>query len=254
VAVVTAFGVVMIAAHNLFDPANASSFGAFAPIWSVLHVPSVILSTPSHIVFVSYPLVPWIGVTAAGYGLGQVFEWPVDRRRAFLLRMGIGLIMAFVALRLVNQYGDPFRWTSQPSPMRTVLSFLNTNKYAPSLLYLLMTLGPASLFLWMVDGVTPRLLRPALVFGRVPLFYFILHMPVIHLLAVAVCFARYGDAHWMFESARLDQFPVTRPPGWGYALPVVYLVWACVVIGLYPLCVRWARLKERRHDAWLSYL
>jgi uncharacterized membrane protein len=254
VAAVTAFGVVMIASHNLFDPVNASSFGAFAPVWSILHAPNLILSTPNHVAFAAYPLIPWIGVAAAGYGLGQVFEWPADRRRDFLLRMGIGLTIAFVVLRALNVYGDPLRWTSQASAVRTVLSFLNANKYPPSLLYLLMTLGPASLFLWMAEGATPRMLRPALVLGKVPLFYFMLHLPVIHLLAVAVCYARYGDAHWMFESARLDQYPVTRPPGWGYSLPVVYLVWACVVIGLYPLCAWFARLKQRRHDAWLSYL
>jgi len=251
---VTAFGVVLIASHNLLDPVNAASLGAFAPVWSILHAPNVIVTTPGHVVFAAYPLIPWIGVTAAGYGFGRVFGWPADRRRDFLLRCGLGLIVAFVVLRVMNVYGDPLRWTSQQPAVRTVLSFLNTNKYPPSLLYLLMTLGPALLFLWTVDGANPRMFRPVLVFGKVPLFYFLLHLPVIHVLAVAVCYARYGDAHWMFESAGLDQFPVTRPPEWGYSLPVVYMIWAFVVIGLYPLCLWFARLKQRRHDAWLGYL
>lgn len=251
---VAAFGVVLAGSHNLFDSVKASTFGGLAPIWSILHAPNVVLADRTHVVFAAYPLVPWIGVTAAGYGLGQVFGWPAERRRSFLLRLGVGLTLAFAALRFGNLYGDPVRWTSQATAARTVLSFLNTNKYPPSLLYLLMTLGPAVLMLRMVDGRTPRLLEPALAFGRAPLFYFILHLPLIHLLAVAVCYGRYHDTHWMFESTRLDQYPVTRPPGWGYSLPVVYLVWTGVVVALYPLCRWFGSLKQRRTEAWLSYL
>jgi hypothetical protein len=116
-----------------------------------------------------------------------------------------------------------------------------------------MTLGPALLFLWAVDAGMPHWLRPALVFGRVPMFYYLLHIPLIHLLALAVCYARYGQTHWMFESPAFPDFPITPPPGWGYSLPIVYLVWAIVVITLYPLCHWFAALKQRRSDAWLSY-
>jgi uncharacterized membrane protein len=173
---------------------------------------------------------------------------------AQILRAGLGLTAAFVILRGVNTYGDPFRWTTQKSAAFTVLSFLNTNKYPPSLSFLLMTLGPALLFLWAVDGRTPLFLRPALVFGKVPMFYYLLHLPLIHLLAVVVCYARYGQMHWMFESPSIDKFPITPPPGWGFSLPIVYLIWASVVIALYPLCRRFAALKQRRSDTWLSYL
>jgi len=203
---------------------------------------------PPHMVFVGYPLIPWVGVTAAGYGLGQIYGWPSERRRAFLLRLGIGLTAAFCILRALDRYGDPERWTTQKSAAFTALSFLNTTKYPPSLLYLLMTLGPALLFLWAVDSGTPRWLRPALIVGKVPMFYYLLHIPLIHLLAVAVCYARYGQVHWMFESPLVRQ-----PPGWGYSLPVIYLVWACVVLTLYPLCRWFAGLKQRRGDLWLSY-
>jgi hypothetical protein len=113
-------------------------------------------------------------------------------------------------------YGDPVRWTTQKSAAFTVLSFLNTNKYPPSLLFLLMTLRPAMLFLWAVDARTPQWLRPALVFGKVPMFYYLLHIPLIHLLAVIVCYARYGQVHWMFESLTVGQFPITPPPAWGF--------------------------------------
>jgi len=251
---IAAFGIALIASHNLFDSVTASSLGALAPVWNILHAPGVIVSTPRYVVFVAYPIVPWIGVTAAGYALGQVFSWAPERRQAFLLRLGVALTLAFVILRFANLYGDPIPWTSQQSGMRTVLSFLNTTKYPPSLLYLLMTLGPAVLILWMVDNGTPRLLRPTLVFGRVPLFYFLLHLPLIHLFALIVCYFRYGDVHWMFESARLEQFPMVRPPGWGYSLPVVYVAWISVVLALYPLCQWFGGLKRRRSDAWLSYL
>jgi uncharacterized membrane protein len=248
-AVVTVIGVVMIAGHNLLDgrtPANA--------LWAILHGPGFVLNTPGRVVFASYALIPWIGVTAVGFGLGQVFGWDRERRRAFLLKLGLGMILAFLAIRGLNIYGDPSRWSAQPTTLFTVLSFLNTTKYPPSLLFLLMTLGPAMLFLRAVDGGTPKLLRPALVFGRVPLFYFVLHFTLIHLLAVITCLVRYGSAHWMFESPDLANYPFTQPPGWGYSLPVVYLVWAVVVVAMYLPCRWFAALKQRRSDAWLSYL
>jgi len=247
--VVTAFGVVMIATHNLFDSINSSN-----PFWSILHSPNIIFSNPGHTVFIAYPLIPWVGVTAAGYGLGQIYAWTPARRQAFLLCLGIGLTAAFVVLRAINVYGDPSRWSTQHSAPFTALSFLNTTKYPPSLLFLLMTLGPALLFLSAVDAHTPRLLRPAIIIGKVPMFYYLLHFAFIHLLAVIICYARYGHIHWMFESPDIANFPITPPPGWGLPLPFVYLIWAFVVIALYPLCRWYAALKQRNSNPWLSYL
>ncbi|MGQ0712699.1 MAG: DUF1624 domain-containing protein [Gemmatimonadaceae bacterium] len=251
---VVAFGVVLIALHNLLDPIRASSLGALAPLWSVLHAPGMLLPGPEHVVFVAYPLIPWIGVTAVGYGLGAVYGWDAQRRRLLLLRLGLGLAAGFVLLRALNVYGDPAAWSEQPSAFFTVLSFLNTTKYPPSLLFLLMTLGPALLLLRAVDPRTPAFLRPALIIGKVPLFYFLVHFFLIHLLAVVVCYVRYGDAHWMFESPNLGQFPITQPPGWPSGLPVVYAIWLGVVVAMYPLCRWYAGVKQRRTDAWLSYL
>ena len=247
--VVTAIGVVMIAGHNLLDGAKVSG-----PLWSILHSPGFVLNSPEHVVFVAYPLIPWIGVTAVGYGLGQIYGWDVDRRRTFLLRLGLVLGLAFVAIRGLNAYGDAARWMPQKTAVFTVFSFLNTTKYPPSLLFLLMTLGPAMLLLWAVDRATPRMLRPALTIGKVPFFYYMLHFLLIHLLAVVTCVVQYGSAHWMFESPDLAHYPFSPPPGWGFSLPVVYLVWAFVVIAMYPLCRWFAALKQRRSDAWLSYL
>jgi uncharacterized membrane protein len=246
---VAALGAVMIAGHNLLDGVTSTNL-----VWTLLHGRGFLLNTPDHVVFAVYPLVPWIGVTMVGYGLGQVYDWDAERRRTFLLRLGLALSVAFVALRAVNLYGDPSRWSAQSTTLFTVLSFLNTSKYPPSLLFLLMTLGPAMIFLRAVDRGTPRVLRPALVIGKVPLFYFMLHFALIHLLAVLVCYARYGTAHWMFESPDMANYPFTAPPGWGYPLPVVYLMWAIVVVTAYPLCRWFAAVKQRRSDPWLSYL
>jgi uncharacterized membrane protein len=247
--VATAFGFLLIAGHNLFDTVRSAN-----PLWSILHAPGFVLNTPEHVVFVAYPLIPWIGVTAVGYSLGQVYGWDADRRRTFLLRLGLALSLAFLVIRGLNVYGDPSHWMQQKTVAFTVLSFLNTTKYPPSLLFLLMTLGPALVFLGLVDRRTPWLLQPALLIGKVPLFYYLLHFALIHLLAVATCYLRYGSAHWMFESPDLAHYPFTAPPGWGYSLPVIYLVWAFVVIAMYPLCRWFAALKQRRSDAWLSYL
>jgi uncharacterized membrane protein len=246
--VVGAFGVVMIATHNLLDSVDSTN-----PLWSILHSPNVIVNHPGRVVRVIYVLIPWVGVTAAGYGLGRIYSWPSARRKSLLLPLGVGVTAAFLVLRGINAYGNPFPWSAQKSAAFTALSFLNTTKYPPSLLYLLMTLGPALLFLWAVDAETPRWLRPALTIGKVPMFYYLLHIPLIHLIAVAVCYARYGQVHWMFESPDLRDFPFTAPPGWGYSLPIVYLIWVAVVLALYPLCRWFAGLKQRRNDAWLSY-
>jgi uncharacterized membrane protein len=254
VGVVTAFGVVLIATHNLLDPISASALGSLGPLWSVLHAPGFVLPGPEHVVFVAYPLIPWIGVTAVGFGLGTIYDWEPERRQRFLVRLGLGLTIGWVVLRAMNIYGDPVPWTPQRSPLFSILSFLNANKYPPSLVFLLMTLGPAMLLLRWVDGRTPRWLRPANIIGKVPLFYYVVHFFLIHLLAVVVCFIRYGDAHWMFESPTLGQYPITQPEGWPSSLPVVYVIWLSVVAGMYPLCRWFAGVKQRRKEAWLSYL
>ena len=174
VSVVTAIGALLIAGHNLFDSVRWAN-----PLWTILHRQGAVLSG-DHVVFVAYPLIPWIGVTAVGYGLGHLYSWTTDERRALLLRLGLATSLAFVLIRGINAYGDPAPWMPQPTALFTALSFLNATKQPPSLLYLLMTLGPALLALWAVDGRTPRMLRPALTFGRVPLFYYLTHFAWLH--------------------------------------------------------------------------
>jgi uncharacterized membrane protein len=195
-----------------------------------------------------------VGVTALGYVLGQLYHWDAERRRKWLLGLGLGLTAGFVILRFINVYGDPVPWSLQESPVFTVLSFMNANKYPPSLLFLLMTLGPAMLLLRAFDGGMPSWLRPVLVYGKVPLFYFILHFLLIHLLAVAAAWIRFGDVSGLFQSPSLDRFPFTAPPGWPASLPVLYLIWAGVVLALYPVCRWYAGVKARQTDWWVSYL
>jgi uncharacterized membrane protein len=246
--------VLTIAGHNLLDPLPPKAFGPLAPLWSVLHSPGVVYSDGTHLVFAAYVLIPWVAVVAAGYALGQIFMWEPARRQNALLRLGSALTFGFLILRGVNIYGDARPWVHAPTGLFTVLSFLNASKYPPSLLFLMMTLGPALLFVRAVDGRTPAFLRPAVVFGRVPLFYFVVHAFAIHALAVGVCYWRFGAVHWMFESPGLAQYPVTQPPGWPSPLPIVYLIWVAVVLMLYPLCRWFARVKQQRNDWWLSYL
>ncbi|MEO6208748.1 MAG: heparan-alpha-glucosaminide N-acetyltransferase domain-containing protein [Gemmatimonadaceae bacterium] len=247
--VATVFGIVLIATHNLLDGVQTRN-----PLWVILHAPGFVIQMPTHVVFAAYPLIPWLGVTAVGFSLGQSYAWDADRRRSWMLRAGIALTAAFLVLRYINVYGDPARWTTQSSPLFTVLSFLNVVKYPPSLFFLLMTLGPALILLGLADRRTPRALEPALIIGKVPMFYYVLHFTLIHLLAVATCLVRYGSAHWMTESPDLGHYPFSAPPEWGYSLPVVYLVWALVVFVMYPLCRWFAAVKQRRSDWWLSYL
>ena len=246
---ILAFGLVMIAGHNLLDGIRSAH-----PLWTMLHAQGFVVNRPGFVVFVAYPLVPWIGVTAVGYALGQIYRWDAPRRKTLLMRCGLIAIGTFVALRLINGYGDPAPWTSQTSPAMTIVSFLNLTKNPPSLLYLLMTLGPALLMLRALDGSTPRLLAPALTIGRVPLFYFVLHLTLIHLLAEILCSAWYGAVHWMFESPDMGSYPFTPPPGWGVPLPITYLLWVVVVVALYPVCAWFAGVKQRSRGGWLSYL
>jgi uncharacterized membrane protein len=252
---VAAFGLVMIAAHNLFDGVQASAFGALAPLWTLLHVPGFLLPGPPHVLFSAYPLIPWVGVTAVGYALGALWDLEPERRRVLLLRLGLACIAAFLVLRGFNVYGNPAPWTPQPRPGLTLVSFLNLNKYPPSLLFLLMTLGPVFLALRALDGrTTPWVLQPALVIGKVPMFYYVLHILVLHLMAVAACLARYGTVQPAIQSPTLDRFPMTQLPGWPTTLPMVYLLWICAVALLYPFCRWYADVKRRSDNPWLSYL
>jgi hypothetical protein len=171
-----------------------------------------------------------------------------------MTRIGLGLILAFFLIRGINVYGDPQPWSNR-IPGMTVLSFLRCTKYPPSLDFLLMTLGPAILLLSRLDRIKFAPTNPLIVFGRVPLFYFLVHLFVIHVLAIPLAFVRYGRVAFLLNPLpSLGGAANLYPPNYGYDLWVVYALWIAVVALLYPLCLWFAGLKERRKDWWLSYL
>src|SRR5882724_1701508 len=247
--VVGVLGVAMILLHNLADGITVqpliSAPGVLAParawdwVWSILHV----RNTP-----VTYPLIPWIGVMAAGYAFAPVLRHEPARRRRELLQLGAALIAGFVLLRGLNLYGDASRWSMQPSTTLTLLSFINTTKYPPSLLFLLMTLGPAIVSLTLFERVRGPVARFFIVYGRVPFLYYVLHLYLIHALVVAFAAVRGDELQGYLTLWRY------LPDSWGYGLGVTYLVWVVVVLALYPICRWFAGVKSRRRDAWLSYL
>lgn len=244
----------VIALHNLFDRVQASSFGAASWLWNVLHQPGPIM-TSGPVVVVAYPLVPWIAVMAAGFCCGRVYRLPEDRRSRLLVRLGVALTAAFLALRLLNVYGDPNPWSAQRTPLLTLLSFLNTTKYPPSLSFLLMTLGPALVLLGWIDRARPGERNAILVFGRVPMFYFVVHLFAIHAIAIALTWTRYGAQPFLFLPPPTLGTPLNAfPPGYGWSLAATYGVWVAVVAALYPACLWFSRVKQRRREWWIRYL
>ena len=246
--------IVMIAGHNLLDRFSAAQFGPFAPLWNVIHQPGI-FPMGRRLVLVGYPLLPWVAVMAGGYCFGQVFLWDPQRRQRLLIRTGIALTSAFIVLRWLNVYGNPAPWAHQHSALFTLMSFLNCTKYPPSLLFLLMTLGPALVALGCLERIRVRDSNPLLVFGRVPLFYYMLHLYLLHGIALLFAYVRYGTGSFLFNPVPTMGRPQQPfPPNYGYDLWVVYLAWLLVVGLSYPACLWFAHLKQRRRDWWLSYL
>jgi uncharacterized membrane protein len=257
--VIAAFGLAMIALHNLLDNFKSADFGALRWLWVVLHETNVLFPREGSLLLIAYPLIPWVGVMAAGYAFGEILTLERERRRRLLFRVGLTAVVLFVGLRWLNVYGDPLGWAVQErGPWFTFLSFLNTQKYPPSLLFLLMTLGPSIIALALFDRAPGRepggLLHPFVIFGRVPLFYYLLHVPLMHVVAVVLAYIKYGRADWLFANWALPGQPQIEPQGYGYDLWVVYAIWLGVVLALYPLCRWFAGVKSRRRDAWLSYI
>ena len=247
---VAVLALAMIAGHNLLDGIEPSAWGEWSWLLTVLHAPGMLTLAPGVHLFVLYSLVPWIGVMAAGYAFAPVLTRPAARRDALLRRTGFSLMAGFVLLRAANVYGDPVPWETQSAWWRTALDFFDTAKYPASLLFLLMTLGPAIAMLPHLDRAGGHLAEGLRTFGRVPLFFWLLHVPLIHLVALAFSLARYGEViPWLVRNP-----PTPLPDGYGYGLPVVYAVTAAVVLLLYPVCVRFADLKRRRRHPWLDYI
>jgi uncharacterized membrane protein len=247
--VIAAVALGMIAFHNLFDGVDASSLGSFGWLWQVLHVQSKIEYAAGREFFVIYPLIPWIGVMAAGYLFGAVLQKEERARRRVSYGIGLGLIGGFILLRALNVYGDPHPWSVQDTPIKTALSFLDTHKYPPSLLYLMMTVGPAIAVLPLLERWKGKIADFLTVFGRVPMFYYVVHIYLIHGLAVVAALLTVKDASFLFTSTPWEAWPP-----YGFSLGIVYLVWVSVILILYLPCRWFAKIKRERKEAWLSYL
>jgi uncharacterized membrane protein len=248
------FSIAVIALHNLLDPISPQRFGRAAWLWDILHQRNVLSFMGVNFV-TAYPVLPWIGVMSVGYCLGTTFLWDAARRRRFLLCLGLVLTVAFIVLRAVNIYGDPVRWSHQATASFTVLSFLNTTKYPPSLDFLLMTLGPALAVMSWLERFHFSNTNPLIVFGRVPFFYYVAHMLLAHLIAVGMNFVRYGRAPFLLlPPPSLGSPGKLFPPNYGFPLWTVYAVWIAVLVLLYPACLWFGRVKQRHHGWWLSYL
>jgi uncharacterized membrane protein len=252
--VLAAVSVLILALHNTLDKIPATRFGRLAPLWDVLHQQA--LFTMSGINFVTgYPVLPWIAVLSAGFSLGTIYTWQPARRQRFLLRLGVFLTAAFVLLRALNFYGDPSPWSHQSTPLFTALSFLNVTKYPPSLLFLCMTLGPALIILSRLEQLQFSETNPLIVFGRVPFFYYAAHLALAHLSVIAINFLHYGRASFLWMAPpSMGSDANLFPPNYGYPLWAVYADWLILLAVLYPACLWFSRLKQRRHDWWLSYL
>jgi uncharacterized membrane protein len=245
-------GIGMIVGHNLLDGIQAEQLGQFGWLWNVLHQPALLRPASDVAVFALYPLIPWIGVMAAGFALGPVMLLEPTHRRRWLIGLGVVVTVGFVLLRSTNVYGDPAPWALYDNLSATVLSFLNTEKYPPSALYLAMTLGPALVALAEFESARGKLARVFIIFGRVPLFYYVAHLLLLHTLAVVSAAAVLGDIAWLFGGLPIGA--EAKPEGYGLGLPGVYLLWILVVAALYLPCRWFAKLKRRRNDVWLSYL
>jgi uncharacterized membrane protein len=230
----------IIAGHNLLDGIRAEELAGAPWAWHLLHEPGRIYLGDGALLYVLYPLIPWIGVMAAGYLLGPVMQLEARPRQWVLFQLGAAITLGFIVLRATNLYGDPAPWLVQETWLGTLLSFLNCEKYPPSLLYLMMTLGPALLLLASFEHAKGFFARFLSVFGQVPFFYYVVHIYLIHLLAVATAFAMTGD--------------FVRSPEIGIGLGGVYLVWLLVLVLLYPVCRWFAELKSSRKGWWWSYL
>lgn len=260
---IAALGLGMIATHNLLDAINPASFGKFYWIWIFLHAPGRIPITADFALSVRYVLVPWVGVMALGFAFGKLLLRP-DRRK-WVLTLGITATALFFVLRGLNLYGNgiaglPFGyhrsagpWSIQPTLSLTVVSFFNVLKYPPSLHYLLITLGPALILLGLLDGAKAErgLGRIMLVYGRVPLLYYLLHLYVIHILAVLAALA---TSQPIWHGTVIADFP-QKPLGYGHGLPFIYAMWILAVAILYLPCRWFMEFRGRHRDwAWLSYL
>jgi uncharacterized membrane protein len=252
--IILLLGLLFVAGHNALDSLHVEGDGADAVGWALLHE-ARLFQLGNLLLFVGYPLIPWTGVMLLGYCFGRLYQPSVDslQRKKILLVFGSFSIVFFVVLRLINSYGEPAPWSTQSTGIYTFLSFINVTKYPPSLLYVLITLGPAMIFLAISEKFSGKLWSYVVALGRVPMFYYIIHLYLIHILALIAALATGYEISDMVFNTWVTDSPNLR--GYGFGLGIVYLVWIGVVLSLYPLCLWYDRYKiQHKEKWWLSYL
>lgn len=253
--VILAIGLLIFFGHNLLDFGERSRGGIVPLWWSFLHRPTITHLWVDHSLFIFYPFLSWTGLMLLGYCCGKLFtDIEPQSRKKILLWIGGGALLFFVALRAINIYGDPLHWSQQKNGMATFFSFMNVQKYPPSLLFLCATVGPGLIFLALVKNTGSRLGKIISVYGRVPFFYFIVHFYLLHIIAV-ICYLSRG--HSLAEGMQgLPGLPFKFvQPGEGSNLWVVYGIWMAIVIAMYPLCKWYDKYKTNHKEKWwLSYL
>jgi uncharacterized membrane protein len=242
-----AVGAALVLGHNLLDAVQPPAPEA-SPLWLLLHMQGLLRIGDTPVAFVVYPLIPWIGVMALGCAIGPYFERPDPGRPRRLVQIGALLTLGFLLLRFGNLYGEPVAWAPKGDLTATLVSFFNTTKYPPSLQFLLMTLGPALMLLGGFERLSGRVAGVLVTIGRVPFFFYLVHLYLIHSLGVAIGLAQG------FSLREVAVLFIENPPGFGVSLGGVYLLWLLIVLALYPACVWFARLKARRHEWWIRYL
>lgn len=251
---IVAIGLALVFGHNLLDGIRVHGIGFSDYLWYILHQPQLVTSN-GRVISIFYPVLPWAGLMALGYASGNLFQkdFPAARRTFLLLAGGIGATLLFMVLRQFNFYGEPFPRQILESSTFTLISFLNTTKYPPSLQFMLMTMGPALIFLALIEYARPRATNPLVVFGKVPFFFYIVHIYLIHALAMAAL--AYTGWDWRDYILSAPRFQSGRLIDFGFGLEVVYVIWAIVVVMLYPLC-RWYQTVRQNNPGkwWLSYL
>lgn len=249
-----AIGMILVLGHNLLDPITRHGSSAQDMLWYTLHQPGSVFIGNTFVNFV-YPVLPWIGLMALGYVFGTLYQKdiPAEQRKRWLVSIGLGATLLFLLLRGLNGYGEPREWQTQGSALFSLMSFLNTTKYPPSLHFLLMTVGPALIFLSVIEQLQDRLPNPVIVFGRVPFFFYIVHLYLIHALAMLLLIYEGRDASEYIFSA--EGLMSGRLSDFGFGLAAVYVIWIIVVALLYPLCRWYQKYRENNPSKWwLSYL
>ncbi len=249
---IISLGLIIVLGHNSLDYYEAASDKNYTLIYSLLHFPGA-HSGGGRTLLVFYPFLPWAGTMMLGYCFGKYYLADIMNRNKRSILLGAGLIVFFIIVRFTNLYGDPLEWKEQPSLLYTFFSFINTQKYPPSLLYLCVTIGPSMIILGLVGNVKNKFADAITVFGRVPLFFYILHFYLLHLLSSILFFMNGHSFEEGVKGAERVPFKFLMP-GEGFGLPGVYLVWLAVILILYPLCKWFADYKRTHTNWWLSYI